>query len=146
MGSVDSESLAQLPGSVGEVLVPSPPPRHHLDTFDGYSTSKQHSSTHALGAHNHIGAPMDAVRPVHVQPTTRPEHAQVPCPPTPERMTRRIVLPIGFDLVDEDGRSSAFELGAQPAAEQPGCDLDRVRLKQFGRRHPRSVSRIALKE
>ena len=129
VAAVDPERLAQLAGPVGEEairLAASAAP-HDLDTAQRDQPSQQDGLGIAVGAGDHIGAEVHAVREVDVEVSGRPEHRRVARRSAAEGMAGGVVGAIRLDFDDAPCARSRDE----DLVEERRCQLDRAALEEL---------------
>src|SRR5207248_9833144 len=81
VGTVEAERLAQLGGSAAEIAVTygsrAAAAPHHIECAQRFGGPEQHGDTVIDVTTHRVGAPVHAVREVHVQPARRDEHRRV---------------------------------------------------------------------
>src|SRR5439155_1940969 len=79
------------------------PTAHDVDTYDGRAAPQQHGARPSRLAAHDVGAPVHAVREVHVEVAGRTEHDAIARRLAPERVAAGILVArVGLDLDEPD--------------------------------------------
>ena len=106
---------------------------HGFDAFEGLERSQEHGCTRARRLANDVGADVDAVAEVGIEPGWSPEHRVVSLGLSAMRVGAgiRAVTQIGFDFDDPtDQTFAARELAHQMHAHEIGCDREAGAIKE----------------
>ena len=117
-------------------VVEPAPSAHDVEPSGRLERAHEHRSADSFLAAHDVRAPVDAVRPVDVEPSRRPEHRRVPRLPPAERVARRIGRLVRLRLDDHAADAVDEE---RPADELPR-DVLRTAREERARRAQKSGS------
>jgi hypothetical protein len=95
-------------------VVDTPSRAHSFDVMRGLERSQKNGGSDLILVAHDVGAPVDPVRAVDVEPSARTEHRRVASCPTAVRMARRVVRRVRLRL-DDDATDTVDE--ERPADE-----------------------------
>src|SRR6266511_6054467 len=127
----DPERLGQPRRARGQLTVAPrrvTPVAHDLDALDGRAAPQQYRARPARLTADDVGAPMHAVREVHVEVAGRAEHHAIARRLTPIPVAPRILVArVRLDLDEPDGDPTELRVvGDEELVEQVGRELTRV--------------------